>query len=193
MRIGIDIDNTITDTLPVLKEYCKRYNEEVVKRNLSINKKGFATFNLYDWTNEEDVDFCLKYLEEVVLQAKLKENAKEVIQKLKNQGNTIYIITARTKPNFSNPYEITEKFLKENDIVYDELIVGKHEKKQFCIDNNIDIMIDDEPQNINQISPIIPVIAFEALHNQECEGNNIIKVNTWDEVYNIIKKIEKKG
>lgn len=32
MKIGIDIDNTITNTLPVLKQYCKRYNEEVVKK-----------------------------------------------------------------------------------------------------------------------------------------------------------------
>ena len=36
MKIGIDIDNTITDTLPILKQYCKRYNEEVVKRNLKM-------------------------------------------------------------------------------------------------------------------------------------------------------------
>lgn len=192
MKIGIDIDNTITDTLPILKEYCKKYNDEVVKRNLKINEKGFASFNIFDWTEEENADFCLKYLEEVVLQAKVKENAREVIKKLKEEGNIIYIITARKEPEFSNPYNITEKFLTENGIVYDELLVGKLEKKQFCIENQIDIMIDDEPQNINAISEIIPVIAFDEIYNENCKGPNVIKVDNWLEIYNIIKERENK-
>ena len=37
MKIGIDIDNTITDTLPLLKKYCEEYNSNVVKKNLKIN------------------------------------------------------------------------------------------------------------------------------------------------------------
>lgn len=192
MRIGIDIDNTITDTVPILKQYCKKYNEEVVKRNLEMNKEGFATFNLYNWTKEEDMDFCIKYLEEVVLQAKVKENAREVIKKLKEEGNIIYIITARKKPEFSDPYNITEKFLKKNGIVYDELFVGKTEKKQFCIDNKIDIMIDDEPQNINAISENIYVIAFDEIYNKSCFGERVIKVNNWNQIYNIIKEMERK-
>lgn len=188
MRIGIDIDNTITDTLPILKQYCKRYNEEVLKRDEPINEEGFASFNLYDWTKEENMDFCMRYLEEVVLQAKVKENAQEVIKKLKEQENIIYIITARKKPDFNEPYKITEKFLKDNGIVYDELLVGKTDKKQFCIENKIDIMIDDEPQNINAISEIIPVIAFDEIYNKSCFGEKVIKVNNWNQIYNIIKK-----
>lgn len=193
MNIGIDIDNTITDTLPVLKQYCKRYNEEVVKRNLEINKHGFATFNLYDWTIEEDIDFCKKYLEEVVTQAKLKENASKVIKKLKEDGNNIYIMTARTKPNFKDPYDITEKFLKDNNILYNKLIVGSTKKDELCMQYNIDIMIDDEPQNINAISKNIPVIVFKAVHNEFCEGKNIIKVDNWNQVYNIIEKIKEEN
>ena len=42
MNIGIDIDNTITDTLPILKRYCKKYNDEEVKRNLVMHDEGFA-------------------------------------------------------------------------------------------------------------------------------------------------------
>lgn len=193
MRIGIDIDNTITNTLPILKQYCKRYNDEVVKRNLKMNEKGFATINLYDWTKKEESIFCEKYLEEVVLQATIKEGADKVIIKLKEEGNTIYIITARQKHHFKEPYEVTANFLKEKGIVYDELMIGITDKKQVCIDKQIDIMIDDEPQNISAISDIIPVIVFEAMHNEECNGNNIIKVKTWNEAYEAIKEIEKGG
>ena len=111
-----------------------------------------------------------------------------MIRKLKETGNSIYIITARTK--IQNPYEITQQMLKRYNIVYDEIIVQK-DKKQFCIDNNIDILIDDEPQNINSVSEIIPVIAFEYIYNQECNGKNIIKVQSWTEISDIIKNLKK--
>lgn len=191
MKIGIDVDNTIIDTLPVLKEYCREYNEKVVKRNLKMNEKGFAVANLYEWTEEEKIDFLIKYIDEVRGKAKIKQNAQNIIKKLKQEGNIIYIITARKQIGNRNPYEATRKFLQDNDFEYDELVVQK-DKKQFCIDNNIDVLIDDEPQNIDSVSEIIPVIVFEAIHNEECNGRNIIKVNTWDEVYNIIKRISKK-
>lgn len=189
MNIGIDIDNTITTTLPILKEYCKRYNEEVVRRNLIMNEKGFATFNLYDWTKEEEMDFCDKYLEEVVMKAKVKENASEIIKKLKKEGNYIYIITSRKKPHFKNPYSLTKCFLEKNQIEYNELIVECEDKYTFCKENNIDIMIDDEPQNINSISKILPVIVFEGVQNENCGGKNIIKVDNWLEVYKIIESM----
>ena len=32
MKIGIDIDNTITETVVLLKEYCKKYNDKIVTR-----------------------------------------------------------------------------------------------------------------------------------------------------------------
>lgn len=41
MKIGIDMDNTITDTLPLLKKYSKQYNDEVVKRNLKMKEKRY--------------------------------------------------------------------------------------------------------------------------------------------------------
>ena len=109
MNIGIDIDNTITDTTPLLKEYCKRYNDTVVKRGLKMHLDGFASYNLYDWTPEENMDFCIKYLEEVVMQSQVKENARETIQELKKEGHKIHIISSRAVPMFKTPYETTKK------------------------------------------------------------------------------------
>lgn len=191
MRIGIDVDNTITDTLPLFKKYCKKYNEEVVKRNIQMNEEGFAMTNLYDWTEEEKKDCYLKYIDKAREEGKIKPKAKEIIKKLKEENNCIHIITAR-KRGILDPYETTKEYLDNNEIPYDELVIQK-DKKQYCIDNNIDVLIDDEPQNINEVSKVIPVIAFEWVHNKSCTGENIIKVKTWNEVYKVIKEIEKKG
>lgn len=190
MNIGIDIDNTITNTLSILKKYCAIYNEKVVKRNLKMNEEGYASFNLYDWTEEENKDFCNKYLEEVVLKAEVKENAKEVIERLKKEGNTIFIISSRIKPMFKTPYETTEKYLKEKGIEYDNLLVGRIDKKQFCIEHKIDIMLEDEPHHIIPIAEMIPVIVFEENYNKQCNGKNIIKVRNWNEVYQFIEQMK---
>lgn len=135
------------------------------------------------------MDFCRKYLKEIVLSAGIKENAQEIIKKLKEDNNYIYIITSRKKPYFDEPFSMTEKFLKDNNILYDELIVGCEDKYSFCKKNKIDIMIDDEPQNINSISKIIPVLVFKGIQNEKCHGNNIIKVDTWNEVYDFVDSL----
>lgn len=190
MRIGIDIDNTITNTLPILKEYCRKYNDTVVKRNLKMHEDGVASYNLYDWTPEENQDFCNKYLEEVVLQAEVKKDAKEIIQELKEAGHDIYIISSRAVPEFKTPYETTEKFLKEKGIVYDKLLVGKIEKKSSCIENDIEVLIDDEPQHIMQMSEFIPVLVFDGIYNRQCGGDNIIRVYDWIDIAQTIEALD---
>lgn len=192
MKIGIDIDNTITNTLPIIKEYCQYYNDNIVKRGLRMHEDGVASYNLFDWTKEENDDFCINYLEKAVLSAKVKDNASNIISKLKSEGHKIFIISARTKPVFKTPYESTEKYLKENGIIYDQLIVNISEKKPLCTKYNLDIFIEDEPRFINDISPLIPVIVFDEIFNKECNGKNIYKVTNWNEIYDIINKIANK-
>lgn len=192
MRIGIDIDNTITDTLPIIKEYCKIYNDTIVKRGLTMHEDGVASYNLFDWTKEENHDFCMNYLEKAVLSAKVKENAKEVIKKLKEEGNEIYIISARIEPVFKTPYESTEKYLKENNIVYDKLIVGSLDKLAYVKEYNLDVFLEDEPRYINDISPLIPVIVFDEIFNKQCVGNKIYKVTNWNQIYDIINNLKNK-
>ncbi len=191
MNIGIDIDNTITNTAPILKKYCKEYNDTVVKRGLEMHETGAASFDLYDWTQEENMDFCVKYLEEVVLQAEVKENAKEVIQKLKNEGHQINIISSRAFPMFKTPYETTEKFLKEKGIVYDKLLVGKIEKRSSCIENQLDVLIEDEVKYINEMSEFMNVFVFDAVYNKQCSGKNITRVYNWLEIYDKINEFDR--
>ncbi len=53
--------------------------------------------------------------------AKLNKDAKESIEKLKSEGHTIIIYTARSW----NEYEMTIDWLKKNKIPFDQLIMGK--------------------------------------------------------------------
>ena len=53
--------------------------------------------------------------------AKLKEGAKESLEQLRDKGYKIIIYSARTWAE----YEMTENWLKENKVPYDQIILGK--------------------------------------------------------------------
>ena len=82
----------------------------------------------------------------------------------------------------------TKNWLSENKVMYDKLIFTKGDKLPYCIDNKIDIMIDDDPKNINQISTKIPVICFDAAYNRECIGEKVTRCYSWYDIYTKIKK-----
>lgn len=189
MKIGIDIDNVIANTAPIIEKYAIWYNENVVKRGLKLHENEGVTYKMFDWTKEENDDFCIKYLEEAVLQADVKDDAKEIIKRLRDEGHHINIISSRAAPAFKTPYGTTAKWLNERGIVYDDLLVGTVDKKEPCAKNHIDVLIDDEDQHIVPISEIIPVLVMDAPWNRQCEGGNTIRVHNWDEVYEAIMRL----
>lgn len=75
------------------------------------------------------------------------EDASKYINKLRKEGNEIYIISGRENGEYSNPYDMTVKWLKKHNVSYDKLILtnacNAHEKTEVCLLNNIEVMIDD--------------------------------------------------
>ena len=93
--------------------------------------------------------FYINNIERIVHELKVRNEAKEYIDKLKEDGHRIIIITGRDNGEYSDPYNMTKKWLNDNYIKYDKLILtnayknDQHGKSEKCIENNIDIMIDD--------------------------------------------------
>ena len=48
--------------------------------------------------------------------------------------------------------KIVLEWLKENNIFYDNIIFSPEDKINICIENDIDLMIEDKVENINIIS-----------------------------------------
>ncbi len=72
--------------------------------------------------------------------AKPLRGAKEVLEKLKDQGHTIIIYSARSW----NEYEMTSKWLKDNQIPYDQIILGKPVGDYWIDDRAINFTTWDE-------------------------------------------------
>jgi len=189
MNIGIDIDDTISQTFeysyPLSKEYTRKYCNRDSK-----NIEDLATVNhwylkvINDWNNDEESEFWKRNYKKIIQNVKIKDNAKRVIRKLKEDGNKIYLITARMKSKEFDIYKETEKWLKENDVYYDELIVDVTDKNQVVKSKNIDVFIDDSFENcISVAKDGTKTFIINTKVNQGLEDDNISRVYSWNEIY----------
>ena len=101
MNIGIDIDDTISNTYEYLFPYAQQYTINELKKEIkNVNRNALDhmyTTTFHNWNKEEEKEFFRKYYKEILNKVQPKEYAVEVINKLKKQGHKIYLITARFK------------------------------------------------------------------------------------------------
>jgi len=189
MRIGIDIDGVLTDIeqwqLDCGGKFFSKLNKSVV------NKDGYEITEIFNVSDELDSQFWNEYLYEYVTKEPSRKYASEVIKKLKDSGNEIYIVTARylTDRNTEDGQrmrKIVIDWLEQENIVYDKIVFAPEDKLQICLENNIDVMIEDKVANIEKISTRLPVICFHAGYNKHCKNDNIYRAYTWYDIYNLI-------
>ena len=116
MRIGIDIDNVISNfNDELLKEYLE-HDKKLRNTGIINENPHHITQGMFDWTKEENDDFYYNNIERIAKKLKPLSRAAEIISKLKNENNEIYIISSRDNGEYTNPKEMTEKWLSDNNI-----------------------------------------------------------------------------
>ena len=195
MKIGIDIDNTITEVQEELNnaayEYAIKLGKNInnaensfedIKNNVDTYKKKFQF-------SYDELKYFLKNIqEEITNNAVPREKVVEVISKLKKLDHKIYIITARDSEFRDDPYNLSKNWLDKNNIEYDKLIVNAREKAPVCKDEKIDLFIDDQLNNCLDIAKI--GIKTIRLSNDKKKYKDIITFENWDEIYNYITEME---
>ena len=121
MRIGVDIDNVLSNFDDVLKEQYLKHDKMLGGRGI-INKNVYIK-HAFDWDYEYERKFYLDNIEYFASLLKPIKDCQKYIRKLKEEGNEIYIITGRDNGEYSNPYDMTVNWFKENDIYYDKLFL----------------------------------------------------------------------
>ena len=189
MRIGIDLDDTITKTDEILFKYAKIYNEEE-KILFNINREEWNLTKAFGWNEENIKEFFSKYLKSIYEEAEIKENAKERINKLKDDGNEIIIITARDTKSLKEVHKVCENWLINNKVNVDKIVVDGEDKAQKCLENKIDIFIDDNVYNCESVykNLKIPVLLMNGRYNKDYQNPKIKRVYNWNEIYNEICK-----
>ena len=180
MKIGIDIDDTISNTYDVIFNYAQKYTIEELKREINIsNKKGYYDHNytesIHGWNKVESVMFWEKYYKEILHKVRPKTFAKEYLNKIA-EDYEIYLITARFDIPGLDVKKITEEWLSNYEIPYVKLITNA---------NN-----DDSFNNCRAVSDIgIKTYLMDSRPNSNIDlsEENFERVFSWPHLYQKIK------
>lgn len=189
MRIGLDIDNVITNfDKGVLEAY---YKEDRLKRNKGIiNPNGDWIKNMFDWSLEETEKFFNNNMESIAKKLEPVKDCKYYMDKLLSEGHELYLISHRVYPHYHDPYNTTVNWLKDNDINYTKLVLSETtNKSKECQLYKIDIMFDDSVSNCEKLlDSKINCYLMETKYNVKNKGN-LKSVKSWYDLYNLIYRL----
>lgn len=185
MIIGIDIDNTITHTTEMILHYAQMFGREQ-GLNTTPDLRYYYLEDILGWDKRVADDFLNNYLGRIYTNMQPKDQAVEVISDLKKQHELI-LITSRNQ-KFPAVEEVTVNWLKSHGVQYDRLILNKTSNMHFfnkldvCLENRVEVMIEDHYELVSEISPHLPVIMFEYPYNRHLKSDSIIPVHHWKDV-----------
>lgn len=190
MKIGIDIDDTTVILADSMIKYADLYDIEVLGKsgtngNLGLIKDRYYLEALYGWDRKTKYDFFDCYYKNVLEECVLMPNAKEVINKLKNNGHEIFFITARLSniPG-CNTEKITVKTLNDNNIPYDKIIFDARDKLKYCKEYGIEFFIEDSYETCKELKENnIEALLMTTKMNENIKDESIERVRDWNEVY----------
>lgn len=173
MVLGIDIDDTITETTITGNKYLLKYDNSYQSYHDLPQNKYFEFLNLY--------------LQDIVKNNILKDGVKEAFAYFKSIGCKIIIITARNDIHTPNVKKLTKEFLDKNAIKYDELVfddLNAGDKSKLAIENNIDIFIDDKEIVLDKIAACSNI---ECIRFTKDKGSKYKTFSNWYDIIEYIK------
>ena len=194
MKIGIDLDGVVFDSEKELRVYSELHDMIDLNQNSETDNRGLKCQDRFQWTEKETEDFLKKYHKQIIEESNFMPGVKRVLKLLKEEGNSLILITARGGIN-KDMIKITEKRLKENGMdIFDKYYWAIENKEEVCKKENIDIMIDDFCKNCESIANSkIKTIYLKDAPSYDLEENKYIKVlYNWGEIYRYIKEMENK-
>ena len=197
MKIGIDIDDTTFITVKSMLKYADKFELE---RTGKVNKDSFGMIKdryylkaLYKWDDEIKYAFFRKYYKNVLEECVLMPGADVTIKSLKDEGDTIYFVTARLMDvEGCDTERITKESLSKYNVPYDSLRLHINDKVTFFRDNNIELCIEDSYDTCRKLTDIgIKSILITTKMNEKIDSKEIVRASTWKEVYDEVEKYKK--
>ena len=191
MRIGLDMDNVITDFDSLLEVEMEKLDKSLRNKGVIDENAIHVTKGKYDLTHDEIEDYLSKYMEGFALRLKVRDGAKYYMDKLLKDGHELIILTNRPDRHYKNAFGTTIKWLKENDINYTKLVITESTNKtKECKEENVDIMFDDNVGNCIKLKDggVNVCIMGTSYNKTRIEGLPIVM--NWEELY---KKVTLEG
>ena len=183
MNIGIDIDGVIFDTENWFRSMSHIYDMHinggwVISPDAVIIQKRMA------WSSEQFDNFvndCMYYGME---NAPLMPCCKFVIEKLREMGHRLVIITARGINDDVKEIKLAKATLEKYGLTFDKIYYNNPNKLPACIEEKIDYMIDDSSDNVRYLSDAgIKCLYFRDFGSVVVDNDNVTEVANWGEIY----------
>ena len=193
MKIGIDLDGVVIDSETTFRTYEEIYDIDVLKENNLINAEEPKVQARYNWSLDQQKDFTNRYFVKVAKESNIMSGFVGVYTRLKEQGHKFIVITARgLTPDGKFMKEMEDnarELLNKNGIVFDKYYWKQKDKLDVCLEENIDVMIDDDWRIIKKLSDNgIKTLYFRDTNLKKLEETDYIcEVNNWGEIYRKIK------
>jgi len=199
MNIGVDVDGVLLNT----PEFMRKYGERYFKRP-PADPDAYDMEDMFRVSHKQVFFFGLRwFLPYYCRKYPPYPQAGYTYDKLIKEGNKIIQITSRKATTahtligfFSRRF--LNRWLRDNGFFHDKLICCEEEgvsyqKLMHCQENNVDVMIDDNPITANVLADHgIKVLLYDAPYNQYLEGDGITRVRNWSDIRKILCKEEGK-
>jgi len=182
MRVGVDIDGVLADSLSLwLKELNSYFN-----KNIQVPQTNLRDICAAYEISEEDLEaFIRERGSFFVTEPKPLPGATYYLNEIK-KNHDIFIISARDESYGKE----TREWLHKYNLPYDEiLLLGSHDKTGACLDNGLHVMIDDMLKVSMEVSSAgVPVVLMDAPYNQGKLPELVYRARSWREIHKIISQ-----
>ena len=189
MKIGIDLDGVVFNTETQWAVDSELYDYLELKRNSIVARGEPRTQEKYKWSKKEIANYFDKYIN--LKKFDLVPGAKQVLNMLKKDGHELIVITARGV--FPNGDKIALRKIRKEKLPFDRIHFHQHDKLDACLEENIDVMIDDNYHICERIAKEgISTLYFRSLDRKHIKNKkNFTEVFNWGEVYRYINEKNK--
>ncbi len=187
MNIGFDVDGVLTDYY----KYQVERGEEFLGRPPE-NLKGHEVRKIFNCTASERRRFWAHCIWRYFWSEEPREGAAEYVNRLKENGHDIYLITSRAYCAGKNPIGIVfrrmlRRWLKKNGIPYDKICfcdeeIAADDKLRYCLKYKISYMFEDSVSNLMKIKDITNAICFKAPYNEHIDFDNIRMIESFTDI-----------
>ena len=180
----IDLDDTLSLTADTILEFAINFDKTKLNRSGILkqidNCEDYYYFaRMLEWNREQLISFfdtCyIDYLQKI----KVKSDASLIINKIKNLGIEIYIVTSRRERENNEIKIITQEWLKQNSIVYDKLFLNVINKGELIKEINPTYFVDDSYKNCLDVTKVCKdtkTFLIETNFNNKIQTENILNV-----------------
>jgi len=176
MNIGIDVDGVLVDMCKYQLETGTPYFKEKYGYEIK-NPKGYGVEEIFGCNHKEREKYWTKYIWRYCLKLDMTNDAADVAHKLRENGHEIIVVTGRAHTTEKGLTGFVFRrmlvhWLKKNHFEYDRIIYvseknSAKDKHDACINENIDILVDDKPENIFILKDEIKVLCYPAKWNED--------------------------